>query len=1050
MGNILKVISPVPGVKDDTSGSDFLPCADVNTRPAEQITEACITSLHASLVKLLEGKLCPNSPVSSKLKGVLACAEQEMLRLAIPVTTPRHRCLWDVLNEDWLEPHCSFPDTIDFWPPPPPRFLPWRTALASSSCVTSLCMSSSQSASEEETKEAEGLYVEKSLLTEEVQYEEATNSSQEGFSSPPRQTSYSNCDFSVKTDLKSSYSPVNYFSSRPVTFAKKISAEGDKKQFDPCVHNVTNTNSTMFCDRKSHCSENWSTIINEKCRQEFCNAAYSCATSLPSSTSYDEFVSPFDSLYISSSNYEKLRHYGLFQTSPISFTQMKHTNEKALPSEFPFIGNTSDPPPPSSSRLTCPSIPLSKLQLLQMLLEPVAHLAASHRRHTHQELCSAEVCTALLAAVSCPDHRVQEAAAKAVANMACSTAGATILHQTGAPAALQPLVSSPCFAVQLAACRALLNLRRQSIVSDLHSGIHPSVDLHSLVLHRLTPTREPPGACLCSGVGQTSNMHGETGASCNNIMNSVHLNNFDNDLSDDFMSAVCTPAPSHKHGAACHGLSSNYLLPSRGDSVHSLKTYFRNQLICNEQHVCHNCSEVPLLQCDRSLKNFQHPSRSSFDDFESSGLLNICSYQSERSKSSGGEVPVYEEGIYPVLSASDLHQLSKSILFSSNGGDFSGKNENELVSQLSDFVSIQIPPGFSLEENHAASRESPLLGKYLDYVSATPRIETNTQAWNIGSCSDGTSASNEQRSAPAHEGASMSGQPPRVVDVVLLHGILGGAAWTWRQHDDARCNSFGGGEPGGYSWCWPRDWLAQDLLTEEGTQLRIIAVNVSEPWRLCDVRSVVEEGKRLRGVLVRAGVGQRPLVWLTHSHGGLLLKAILHDSQHEAAAADDCSPPASGVTSAVPGALAAGALCSSTVGVVFLSTPHQGAAWAGPAALLHSDIPELIDLRPGELREVQLVDLRPGNAMLAELSRRFERCWAEHKFLVLSVVDAEPLRLCPGLSVRPVPPQSADAGVGETVQVAADHLNICKPLSRKCDVYTTVLRFFIRATSNSP
>lgn len=56
----------------------------------------------------------------------LANAEQQMFKHKIPCSRLRYRTLWDILDEDWIEPYCNFPDTVDFWPPLPPRTLSHR------------------------------------------------------------------------------------------------------------------------------------------------------------------------------------------------------------------------------------------------------------------------------------------------------------------------------------------------------------------------------------------------------------------------------------------------------------------------------------------------------------------------------------------------------------------------------------------------------------------------------------------------------------------------------------------------------------------------------------------------------------------------------------------------------------------------------------------------------------------------------------------------------------------------------------------------------------
>ena len=51
------------------------------------------------------------------------------------------------------------------------------------------------------------------------------------------------------------------------------------------------------------------------------------------------------------------------------------------------------------------------------------------------------------------------------------------------------------------------------------------------------------------------------------------------------------------------------------------------------------------------------------------------------------------------------------------------------------------------------------------------------------------------------------------MDVVFIHGLLGGVAWTWRQSEVLGTNTE-------YTYCWPKDWLPQDV-----PALRILGVD---------------------------------------------------------------------------------------------------------------------------------------------------------------------------------------------------------------------------------
>lgn len=79
--------------------------------------------------------------------------------------------------------------------------------------------------------------------------------------------------------------------------------------------------------------------------------------------------------------------------------------------------------------------------------------------------------------------------------------------------------------------------------------------------------------------------------------------------------------------------------------------------------------------------------------------------------------------------------------------------------------------------------------------------------------------------------------------------------------------------------CWPKDWLAVDC-----PDLRIIGVNyetsISTWTAFCphthNKMTLDERSDQLMSQLLKAGVGDRPIVWITHSMGGLLVKNVLN------------------------------------------------------------------------------------------------------------------------------------------------------------------------------
>ncbi|KAJ8969533.1 hypothetical protein NQ314_001716 [Rhamnusium bicolor] len=81
-----------------------------------------------------------------------------------------------------------------------------------------------------------------------------------------------------------------------------------------------------------------------------------------------------------------------------------------------------------------------------------------------------------------------------------------------------------------------------------------------------------------------------------------------------------------------------------------------------------------------------------------------------------------------------------------------------------------------------------------------------------------------------------------------------------------------------YTHCWPKDWLAVDC-----HNLRIIGINYETSlsmWApICPSEKVKftleERSDELLGKLLGTGLGNKPIVWVTHSMGGLIVKNIL-------------------------------------------------------------------------------------------------------------------------------------------------------------------------------
>ncbi|KAK9804176.1 hypothetical protein WJX73_009170 [Symbiochloris irregularis] len=173
--------------------------------------------------------------------------------------------------------------------------------------------------------------------------------------------------------------------------------------------------------------------------------------------------------------------------------------------------------------------------------------------------------------------------------------------------------------------------------------------------------------------------------------------------------------------------------------------------------------------------------------------------------------------------------------------------------------------------------------------------------------------------------------------------------------------------------------------------------------------------EQLTDRLTAAGIGQRPVIFVAHSMGGILVKELL-------------------VKASQPGAPKHHERLARAVGgLVFYATPHMGswiAAWgwnlrwlgASPAA-------SVLHLRPGPHLEGSNEALRMRHVQEA--------------LPVLSFGEGQPMSIA-GLLPRMlvVPPENANPGYGEFLILQdADHIDTCKPRSLEDPAYVAVREF---------
>lgn len=217
-----------------------------------------------------------------------------------------------------------------------------------------------------------------------------------------------------------------------------------------------------------------------------------------------------------------------------------------------------------------------------------------------------------------------------------------------------------------------------------------------------------------------------------------------------------------------------------------------------------------------------------------------------------------------------------------------------------------------------------------------------------------------------------------------------------------------------YTQCWPKDWLVADC-----PLLRVLAVDfdaqVSQWFQKCPVesekRTIVSRSNEILDKLIKAGVGKRPIIWITHSMGGLLVKKLL-------------------ITSSSSSDPRIAQVWENTKGIIFFSVPHRGSQWAiwGTTEFLL-------------LLSTEVQELKYNSPQLLELHVQFKSLVDKANLPVLSFGECKKTNLGLALEALFVSPYSADPGFGKYYSVETDHISICKPVNKHSKVYIHVLEF---------
>ena len=265
-------------------------------------------------------------------------------------------------------------------------------------------------------------------------------------------------------------------------------------------------------------------------------------------------------------------------------------------------------------------------------------------------------------------------------------------------------------------------------------------------------------------------------------------------------------------------------------------------------------------------------------------------------------------------------------------------------------------------------------------------------------------------------------------DVIFVHGLLGGVFRTWRQCDSEKNSP-------NYTKCWPKSWLANDI-----ENVRILGIDYPtylSDWNIecpSDKFTLKDRSTQVINILTKEKVGQKPILWVVHSMGGLLVKQILLDSYQS----DNQILKR---------------IANQTKGILFYAVPHKGsdmAVWSPRIQRIILPSTEVLELRKGKnqlernIFSYEKFHYLIDSSFLHDLHEKFLEVVQDIDIKCLSF--GETLKSKVGYksikwNALLVPSESADPGIGKFILLPVDHYNICKPVDKQSPAYSLALNF---------
>jgi len=241
--------------------------------------------------------------------------------------------------------------------------------------------------------------------------------------------------------------------------------------------------------------------------------------------------------------------------------------------------------------------------------------------------------------------------------------------------------------------------------------------------------------------------------------------------------------------------------------------------------------------------------------------------------------------------------------------------------------------------------------------------------------------------------------PSPIVDVVFVHGLGGDDSSTWT--------------PDGVTESW-LNWLTADIPEIAVWSLRYPAG--ATKWTTDgEGMALPDRAANLIPTMLYYGIGSRSTIFVCHSLGGLVVKQILRHSSEMA----------------VPEWQV---IAGSTLGVTFLATPHAGSNLA--------TFIKVVKLSRSTKTVLALTAHCPHLKELADWYRQNAT-----RLGIETAAYAESRKVRRGVrTFTIVTPTSANPGIEGciTTSIDADHIDICKPVSRETDTYRGIETFIRR------